>query len=124
MRFEVLESNVPLNVMDKMECLYIRFFNSVSPNGYNLTHGGNGKRGYITPDETKKRISNTLKGHTVTVETRKKIGETSKGNTYHKGFKHSVEIRKKISDAAQGRIPWNKGKKLIKKSSPGQFNLF
>jgi group I intron endonuclease len=40
------------------EIFYIQKYNTVSPNGYNLTHGGNGG---IQSDETKKKISDSLK---------------------------------------------------------------
>ena len=44
-KYEILEANVDESHLDKLEILYIRFFNSVHPYGYNLTKGGDGVRG-------------------------------------------------------------------------------
>ena len=50
---EKLESDVPSNLLKKLECLHIRFWNSVE-NGYNLTYGGEGG---IPSEETRKALS-------------------------------------------------------------------
>jgi group I intron endonuclease len=44
--------------LDKFEVQYIKLFNSMVPNGYNLRNGGNSGRHH---EETKKKISDTLK---------------------------------------------------------------
>ena len=109
---------------------------------YNLTTGGDKPplcHGRILSDETKLKISNSLKGHVVSDVTRNKIGEKhknkklsvehknkftfkgcivsaetkSKISNSHRGMKLSLEAKKKISESKKGRIPWNKGKKGI-----------
>lgn len=47
-------------------------------------------------------------------ETRKIIAEKLRGRTRadQRGKKRSKESKKKMSDAAKGRVPWNKGKEL------------
>ena len=40
-------------------------------------------------------------------ETKRKIGDS------HRGSKRTAESRQKMSEAAKGRIPWNKGKKGV-----------
>ena len=54
--FEVLfEFNkVNYDLMNILEIAYIKYFNSLSPNGYNLDSGGKNK---IPSDETRKKIS-------------------------------------------------------------------
>lgn len=60
--------------MDEKEVYYIQYYNSLSPNGYNLLSGGNHP---IFSDETRNKISNACKGEkngfynkTHTLETR------------------------------------------------------
>ena len=48
----------------------IRNYNSVSPNGYNLTHGGEGG---ICSEETKAKISASMKGRHLSEETKSKL---------------------------------------------------
>ena len=55
----------------------------------------NGMYGKHHTEETKKRISNTLKGREVSKETREKIGN------FHRGKKYGEETRNKISKARQ-----------------------
>lgn len=50
-------------------------------------------------DETRTKVSMTLKQ------------KYKNENHPSKGYKHSDETKSKISEAAKGRIPWNKGKK-------------
>ena len=57
-------------------------------------------------DETKRKMSESLKGHITTQETRDKI---SKANT---GRKHSEISRLHMSEAHKGKIPGNKGVKM------------
>lgn len=96
--------------------------NTMTPNGYNLTSGG--ERSWAFSEDTKKKISNTKKGmvgtftgQSHTEETRQKISNTMKKRVpWNKGKKglqtHSKETRQKISNAQKGNIPWNKGKYL------------
>lgn len=73
--------------LNPLEQLYIEHYNTLSPNGYNLTKGGDGHFGYVTPDYVKLKISQSLKG-----------------------FEFTEDRRKNISNALVGVIPWNKGK--------------
>ncbi len=57
----------------------------------NLTNGGDGSINVIVSNETKIKISNSLKGRIVTNETRMKISRSNTGN------KHSVETKNKLS---------------------------
>ena len=93
---------------------------------------GKGKNHYnygkTLSEETKKKISKATKGKKLTIDHKKKISESNKGKsktitekrknsviirakarTGISGHKHSEETKRKISEAAQGRVPWNKG---------------
>jgi group I intron endonuclease len=91
-----------------LEMLLIQQHNTLTPNGYNLTKGGEGgvgaKRGRIVSDETKKKISLSLKGKTsprkgvtLSEETKRKVSESKKGKASNRmGYKHSEETIAKI----------------------------
>lgn len=101
-------------------------------NCYNITDGGQGgvAIGHTASEETRKKISESLKGthpseetirkraeslkgHITSEETKRKISESLKGrSTWNKGKRLSEEHKKKLSDAHKGQKPWNKGKRL------------
>ena len=54
-------------------------------------------------DETRRKISESLKGKQHSEERRKKISESLKGNQNMKGKHHSADTCKKISEANKGR---------------------
>lgn len=61
---EILESNVPLDLLNEREKFYIKKFNSLSPNGYNLTEGGDsgGKFSKESIQKLKKSIRDAKRG--------------------------------------------------------------
>ena len=61
-------------------------------------------------DETRKKISDTLKGHSVSDETRMKMKNNGGHTSYWKGKRMSDEARKKMSDAKKGKAGPMKGK--------------
>jgi group I intron endonuclease len=68
-------------MMDKHEIKAIQYFNTVSPNGYNLTHGGQsqGKK----CEEIVQRIASKNRGKTRSLEVRKNVSEAHKGLVYN-----------------------------------------
>ena len=72
------------NDMDKFENDYIKKYNTLVPNGYNLREGGNGGR---HNEETKQKISESLKNRTDIIYSKNQLGKP-----------HTEEIKKKISD--------------------------
>ena len=98
---EILHDGIIPEFLDALEIESIAKFNTIAPQGYNLTKGGEG----CSPSEvTRQKISQAHKGKTLSAETRRKISEAGKGR------KHSPETRRKMSDAHKGKTPW-KGKK-------------
>jgi group I intron endonuclease len=75
--------------LDKFETQYIKTFNSMVPNGYNLRNGGNSSRHH---EETKKKISETLKGRTDIIRPKTQLGKP-----------HTEETKQKISNSLKGR---------------------
>lgn len=75
---------------------YINQYNTLSPNGYNISpKGGHNVKGCISE------------------ETKQKIGKANKGKQPWLGRNHSEESKEKISKNGKGRIPWNKGKRGV-----------
>lgn len=83
-KVEVLEE-CPREMLNEREKYWIKFFNCMVPNGYNLTDGGD--TNFIVSDETRAKISEAHKNP-------------------------SPETRAKLSESHKGQTPWNKGKKL------------
>ena len=119
------------NIISNRECHWIAAINCKTPNGYNLSDGGErGPRGYKMTAEQKAKISKALKGKkrskefcekmskahkgkTVSEESRIKIGQTAKKvwerpgykdkmRKSHQGYKHSEETKQKMSKAHEG----------------------
>jgi group I intron endonuclease len=76
------------NDMDKFENDYIKKYNTLVPNGYNLREGGNGGR---HNEETKQKISESLKNRTDIIYGKHQLGKP-----------HTEEVKKKISNSLKG----------------------
>lgn len=92
---EIIAETDNLEELNKMEVYYIKEFNSLSPNGYNLDSGGNNKTMH---EETKKKIGARHKGKVISEE-QKQIASLT-----HKGKPKSIEQRLKMSIAGKARI--------------------
>jgi len=105
-------------------------YNTLAPNGYNLTDGGKGSFGLKASESRKKKIGDANRGRLVSAETRKKMSIASKGRDYSlqvkamakanrgsvrtpeqvkrtaetwTGRKHSEESKLKMSESASKR---------------------
>ena len=112
--YEVLEENVFDEFLPDLEVAYIANFNTVVPNGYNLTHGGDGAG--PPSKETRRKISKSLTGKTLPAEHRRKISEGGKGK------KRSAETRRKISKARMGITLSEETRRKISESRQGEKN--
>ena len=92
--YEILEANVFDEFLPDLEVAYIANFNTVRPNGYNLTYGGEAA---IPSEETRRKLSELNKGKKHSAETRRKMSESQTGR------KHTPETRRKISEANKGK---------------------
>jgi group I intron endonuclease len=81
--FNIISDGINDDELNCKEEEYIKSFNSVVPNGYNIRTGG----------------SHTLHSE----ETRRKIGEKSKGRQATLGQKRTEEQKRNIGNASRGR---------------------
>ncbi len=122
--------------LSELEKKYILEYNSLSPNGYNLTSGGNNR--FIVSEESRKKISLSQKGIPETEKTKKILSDAHKGKIFSKercqrmsearkgrrflsleqikinadkmrGTHPTAETLKKLSESHMGQVPWNKG---------------
>lgn len=128
----VLEKCASAKDLNASEIQWIARLGSKSPNGYNLTDGGEGASN-PTP-ETRAKIAAAARGNKnclgrkASPETRAKLSAAAMGNkrfvghklspehrakllAARKGCTLSAEHRAKLSAAHKGKAPWNKGKK-------------
>ena len=110
--------------LDEWEKYYINFYNTLSPNGYNLQEGG---RGGLPSDETRRKMSDTHKGlcagekHPMfgkhhSEESKKKLSETIKGEKHpFYGRHHSEESKQKMSESLKGKPKSEEHKKKLSK---------
>ena len=105
--FETIDSADNLDELNDKEIYWINFYNSVSPNGYNVTGGGQGKKMMVT-NELSERISKGLKNSEKWREILKDEKYLKKREEYFiksaKGKKFSQEHKDKIWENNKERI--------------------
>jgi group I intron endonuclease len=139
---EIIDSAETKDELNEKEKYWIKFYNCKDPNGYNLTDGGEGfdlgenniakrpeirqkirnKRALqIITNETKKKISESLKGKSISEETKEKIRNTLIGHDVSEETKEKIrqktkgkkkkpqteEHRSKISKSMKRKNPWD-----------------
>ena len=99
-KFEVL-LECPEDMLDVWERDVIALYDCISPNGYNLTEGG---EGHHLSEETRLKMSEAKKGIHLSEETRLKMSESKKGRiSNRKGVPCSEETKIKIGNARKGK---------------------
>lgn len=114
--------------MNHRESYYIKLFNTLAPNGYNLTSGGPLGASHVYTkrklsvshrgialgrkhsEETKKKIALGNTGKKFSPERTSNISKSLKGKISPlRGRKHTEETKQKMSAIHRGQIAWNKG---------------
>jgi len=111
----------------ELEIFYIKEYNTKAPNGYNLTDGGDGIVGWQPTNEYRQECSERVKqlhknkkigmyGKTHTEETKQKMSESLKGNQNCLGRVLSEETKSKISSSHKGKKLSDSTKNKIKEN--------
>ena len=140
---EILHIVLLPDILDELERVEIKNHNSLSPNGYNLTSGGetnklisletrrkmseakkdrpSNQKGRKRSPEARRKMSEAKKGKKLSSEHRRKVSEAKKGQTPHnKGKKTPPETRKKISEALKGRKRSPETRRKISEANKGK----
>ena len=129
--------------LDLKEIYWINYYNSVNPNGYNISIGGGGCLGCKISDKTKEKLSDVNKGKILSDETKQKISEANKGKIFTKTHKdkisknhadvngknnpmygktHSDEIKEKLKNINLGKKASKKTKEKMSEQRKGEGN--
>ena len=109
---------------------WIKKLKTKHPNGYNLTEGGRGMKGFIFNKEMRKKMSDSHKGYKATEIQKKRIGIALRKSTTHKVHNegHTEKAKKKNSDAhlklhqnKEYRKNYMEGRKKIRKPIVDQY---
>lgn len=107
--FEVIEE-INNDLLNEREQYWIAFYNSMAPNGYNLTKGGEGTRGYSRSQTLEERVKKSISNKQFYIdhpEAVERCRETTKKLWKDEEYRHKVtESNKKF---AQEHPDLNKG---------------
>jgi len=91
-----------------IERMLITQHNTKSPNGYNLTDGGEGRSGSLVSNETKAKLSNAGKGKRHTDESKLKMSQAQKGRKLSEEHKKKIALAhtgKRMTDEQKAKLP-------------------
>ena len=104
-KVETLGTYLSKKEMDDAERFYIKNLNTMVPNGYNRTEGGDGCSGLNISKETREKMSKAKKGKRLSPATEFRKGEHFHAATEIKLGEHLSEI----TEFKPGMATWNKG---------------
>ena len=85
-----------VGLLNLLEQYFIKKFDTLKPKGLNRTVGGSGNFGFFD-QETRQKISQSLRGRVISEETKKKMSESNKARVF------SEEHRQKLREAQKSR---------------------
>ena len=120
--WQVLIDDVPEHQLDDYEIRLIRLFGFHGPNGYNLTDGGHGARGYVFTEEDKAKVRAGKRGSRYSPEARARLSASrqisqkspefrEKQRVSHLGKRASPETRARASNSI--KLWWAKRKENL-----------
>lgn len=98
--FSVIE-NCSIEVLNDREMFWIEKLQTLSPNGYNLTLGGDGNRGYRFSDSTKSLLSEIKKASPSCYWQGKHLSDEHKQKIRDAALNMSEDTRQKIGEASR-----------------------
>jgi group I intron endonuclease len=97
-----------------IEKMLIKQHNTKSPNGYNLTDGGEGTNGFLFTEESKQKMRESAKGQKRSKESNIKRSISLLNNKNSLGHVHSEETKQKMSKARIGKKHTDEAKAKMK----------
>lgn len=92
--FEIIESGLDKNDYGEREKYWISYYNSMAPNGYNLTSGGENYPGCKMSDIVKNKISVANKGKIFSDLTRQRMSKSAKIKYFSDAHKNNMSLSK------------------------------
>lgn len=125
---EQIDSAKSFDEMNEKECYWITQENSLSPNGYNLVGGGNGKG---ISEETRKKLRDANIGKKLSENGRQALIKANTGRIQTEETKEKIraanvgkyvseETRKRIGDGNRGKVMSEEAKDKISKFNKGK----
>lgn len=114
---EVLYETDSWEELCNKEVEYIAAYNSIAPNGYNISLGGEGSLGVLKSEETRRKMSNALKGRTLTEA---QLNHLRYMQSLNVGKPCKESTRVKISMAQKGKVVSDKTKAKLKEVNIGR----
>ena len=115
--FEIIEL-CDESILDQREIHWIAALDTIKPNGFNLTHGGEGGR---PSDEIRRKMSDAHKGKTLSTETRKKLSKINSGENHPQfGKQRSKETLRRMSEVMKGNKPSAETRKKLSEANSGE----
>lgn len=117
---EIIDRAKSREELDKKEIYWIKYYDCISPKGYNLTKGGEGCVGYKHDEDIKKKLSHIAIKRNQNKEYKAKISSILKRklsgkNNPNYGKHWSEEVKAKISNSLKGRkVPKESVEKMAK----------
>lgn len=109
--YEILHDGIIPEFLDDLEIEAIKKFNTIAPQGYNLTADGEGGS---PSEETRRKMSEV--GKSRTVEHRRRLSEAQTGR------KHSEETKRKMSETKKGRTLSEEHRRKLSSKLKGENN--
>lgn len=121
-KIEVICTAIKPEHLNELEQYFIKLYDCLVPNGYNLTTGGDST--FSRSEHTKNLQSLAAQGHKVSQETRDKISKSLMGRPgARRGTKHTDEARQKISAVQIGRKASEETKKKMSETHKKRLAL-
>lgn len=116
---ETLCSALDPSYLNELEQFFIKYFNTLSPHGYNLTSGGDSA--FTRSEESREKQRMAMTGRTPSTQTRIKISKTLTGRPgVRKGTKHSPATKALISAIQLGKKASEQTRKRMQAAHMGQ----
>lgn len=106
-KWEVIEECKTKNELDELEFHYIKQYNSLIPNGYNLTTGGNGTSGYIHSEKSKENMGKSQIKRFLNNNERKKLSIKQKELWLNDEYRKNQTIQIKKTWCNEHNINYN-----------------